>query len=125
MARVRVSLAIVVAAGLALGMSAAYADTWSGAYGNTIVSTYDNGDVVHVYVEPDHTYTITDAKGDQVASGTWKDGPDGSCFTVTDPPPSGSAAPLCFDIKDYQVGDTFEGSDESGHFTAKIVKGRD
>jgi hypothetical protein len=125
MGKVRVSLGVVVAAGLALGVSAAYADTWSGVYGNTIVSTYDNGDVVHVYVEPDHSYTITDADGNQVASGTWKDGADGSCFTVTDPPPSDSAEPLCFEVKDYQVGDTFEGSDATGHFTATIVKGRD
>lgn len=125
MATARISLGIVLAAGLALCAGAAAADTWSGAYDNTIVATYDSGNVVHVYVEPDHTYTVDDTNGDEVVSGTWADGDNGSCFTVTDPAPDGPADPTCFEIKDYQVGSTFEGTDSTGHFTAVIVKGRD
>ena len=116
------------AAAIALGAiafgSSAYADTWSGAYGNTIVSTYDDGHVVDVYVEPDHTYTIVPRDGGETISGTWSDNSGESCFTITAPAKDAGGAPLCFAIKEYKVGDTFDGKDSTGHFSAEIVKGR-
>ena len=108
--------------GLCVGPAAA--DTWSGAYGNTIVSTYDDGHVVNVYVDEDHTYTIVPKAGGEMISGTWEDGGGESCFTITDPASYAGGEPLCFEQKDYQVGDTFEGTDSTGHFAAVIVKGR-
>jgi hypothetical protein len=103
--------------------SSAFAGTWDGAYGNTIVSTYSNGNVVKVYVEADHTYSITLGDGSKL-KGTWADGSGGSCFTVTDPPPKPGATPTCFPIKDYKVGDTFAGSDSFGSFTGVVNAGR-
>ena len=103
--------------------SSAFADTWSGAYGNTIVSTYSDGRVVKVYVEPDHSYSLTLPNGDRL-NGTWADGSDGSCFTVTNPPPAPGAKPTCFPLKDYKVGDTFEGADSSGSFKGVVQAGR-
>ncbi len=102
----------------------AFADTWTGAYENTIVSTYDDGHIVDVYVEPDHSYTIVPRDGSATISGTWSDKTGESCFTITDPAEYAGGDPLCFAIKEYKVGDTFEGSDSTGHFTAEIVKGR-
>ena len=103
--------------------SSAFADTWSGAYGNTIVSTYSDGRVVKVYVEPDHSYSITLPNG-ATLKGTWADGQEGSCFTVTDPAPAPNSKPTCFPLKDYRVGDTFEGSDSSGSFKGVVQAGR-
>jgi hypothetical protein len=103
--------------------SPALAGTWDGAYGNTIVSTYSNGNVVKVYVEADHTYSITLGDGSKL-KGTWADGSGGSCFTVTDPPPKPGATPTCFAIRDYKVGNTFSGSDSFGSFTGVVQAGR-
>ena len=115
-------------AAIALGAFAtnvpAFADTWSGAYDNTIVSTYDDGHVVDVYVESDHTYTIVPRNGGDTISGVWADSGNKSCFTIKDPPKYAKGEPLCFALRDYQVGDTFEGTDSTGHFKAVIVKGR-
>ena len=113
--------AVVVGLGLWAGPVAA--GTWSGAYDNTIVSTYDDGRVVNVYVEDDGTYTIVPKTGDTI-SGTWADDGNESCFTITAPAAATGGDPLCFDKKEYKVGDTFEGTDATGHFTAVIVKGR-
>lgn len=116
-------LIIASCAAFVLTATAASADTWSGAYGNTIVSTYDNGNVVKVYVEPNHTYTITLPNG-QTLSGTWADGGGQSCFTVTNPPPKPGATPTCFALKEYKLGDTFTGHDSSGGFHGVINPGR-
>ena len=102
----------------------AFAETWSGAYNNTIVSTYDDGHVVDVYVEPDHSYTIVPRNGGDTIEGTWADKSGESCFTITSPAKYAGGEPLCFALKEYQVGDTFEGTDSTGHFKAEIVKGR-
>lgn len=110
----------IVCAGLA---SSALADTWTGAYGNTIVSTYSDGRVVKVYVEADHSYAITLPDGSKL-TGTWADGADGSCFTVTNPPQPAGAKPTCFALKEYKVGDTFEGSDSTGSFKGVVQAGR-
>lgn len=101
----------------------AIADTWSGAYGGTIVSTYANGNVVKVYVNADHSYSITLADG-KVLKGTWKDGDNGSCFYQSDPAPAADQKPACFPLKDYKVGDTFSGEDAGGKFTGVIKAGR-
>jgi len=115
-------------AAIALGAFAAnvpaFADTWSGAYDNTIVSTYDDGHVVDVYVEADHTYTIVPRGGGDTISGVWADRGSKSCFTIKEPAKDAGGDPLCFAVRDYQVGDTFEGTDSTGHFKALIVKGR-
>lgn len=116
---------LIVASCVALAFTtiAASADTWSGAYGNTIVSTYDNGNVVKVYVEPNHSYTIKLPNG-QMLSGTWADGGGQSCFTVTAPPPKPGATPTCFALKDYKIGDSFSGQDSNGSFHGVINPGR-
>jgi hypothetical protein len=109
--------------GAALTVTPAIAGTWTGAYNATIVSTYSDGRVVKVYVNPDHTYSIALPDGGKL-KGTWKDADGQSCFTVTDPPPKPDAKPTCFPLKDYRVGDTFSGEDASGAFTGRIVAGR-
>lgn len=101
----------------------ACADTWSGVYSNTIVSTYSDGRVVKVFVEPDHTYSILLPNG-ATLKGKWADANGQSCFTVTDPPPAPGAAPTCFALKEYKVGDTFEGADSTGSFKGVIQSGR-
>ncbi|MEJ0028594.1 MAG: hypothetical protein WDN01_21430 [Rhizomicrobium sp.] len=98
-------------------------DTWTGAYSGTIVSTYADGSVVKVYVNPDHTYSITLPNGSTL-KGIWADGDGGSCFTTTDPPQPAGTKPACFPIKDYKIGDTFAGEDATGKFTGVIVAGR-
>mgnify|MGYP001545760513 FL=1 len=103
--------------------SLAFAGTWDGAYNNTIFSTYSNGTVVKVLVEPDHSYSILMPDGSKL-KGTWADGAGGSCFTVTDPPPKPGATPTCFPVKEYKVGDTFEGSDSFGSFKGVVQAGR-
>jgi len=115
-------LAILSGVGLATG--SAWADTWAGAYKGTIVSTYTDGRVVKVYVEPDHTYSIDPGNGGTKVKGTWSDADGQSCFTATDPPPAPDAKPICFPLKEYKVGDTFDGEDASGKFTGEIKAGR-
>lgn len=117
-------LAVLCGAGLIA--KPALADTWTGAYAGTIESTYADGRVVNVYVEPDHTYSIVPGDGSDSMKGTWEDANGQSCFTVTDPPPApdADATPVCFPIKEYKVGDTFEGEDSSGKFTGVIKAGR-
>lgn len=118
----KVLLAAAALYGAALGPALA-GDTWEGAYGGTIVSTYASGSVVKVYVNADHTYSITLPNGSTL-KGTWADGDGGSCFTTTDPPPAPGAKPTCFPIKEYKIGDTFTGEDTTGKFTGVIVAGR-
>lgn len=118
---------IVTAAATAIllgSMVPVAADTWSGAYDNTIVSSYDDGHVVDVYVESDHTYTIVPRDGSETIEGTWSDANGQSCFTIVSPASYAGGEPLCFELRDYKVGDIFEGSDSTGHFTAEIVAGR-
>jgi len=112
-----------VLAGIGLTADAALADTWRGAYDATIVSTYADGRVVKVYVDPHHTYSITLPDG-AVLRGTWADADTESCFTLTDPPPAPDAEPTCFPLKEYRVGDTFAGEDSTGAFTGVIQAGR-
>lgn len=113
---------IMIAAALCAA-TPALADTWTGAYGGTIVSTYADGRVVKVYVNPDHTYSIGLPNG-KTLKGSWADANGQSCFTLTDPPPAPGSAPSCFPIKEYKVGDSFSGDDATGHFTGVIKAGR-
>ncbi len=99
------------------------ADTWGGVYDGTIVATYASGGVVKVYVNADHSYSITTPDG-KTLKGVWADSADGSCFTLTDPPEAPGAKPVCLPLKDYKIGDSFAGEDASGKFNAVIVAGR-
>lgn len=115
---------IILAAALAVAAaSPALADTWSAAYAGTITATYADGHAVKVYVEPDHSYSIVPAEGETIR-GTWKDGGGQSCFTIVTPAAYAGGAPVCIAAKDYQVGDSFEGEDATGHFTGVIAAGR-
>lgn len=115
---------LLLGAVMACGAQPALAgDTWSGAYGNTITSTYSDGRVVKVYVEPDHTYSILLPNGAKL-KGAWADGGGQSCFTVTDPPPAPDAKPSCFPLKEYKLGDSFSGADPSGTYVGVITAGR-
>jgi len=117
---------IAILAGAALlcaAVPAAAADTWAGVYGNTITSTYADGRVVKVYVEPDHTYSITLPDGKKL-KGTWADAEGQSCFTLTDPAPAPGAKPSCFPVREYKVGDMFGGEDATGKYTGVITAGR-
>jgi hypothetical protein len=107
----------------ALAATSASADTWTGAYGGTIESTYADGRVVKVYVNADHSYSIALQNG-TVLKGTWADAGGQSCFTMTDPPQKPGDKPSCFPIKEYRVGDTFQGEDVTGKFTGVIKDGR-
>ena len=116
----RIVRTLFVSAALVAGaaMPALAGDTWGGVYDATIVSTYTDGHVVKVYVNADHTYSIGLPDG-KTLKGTWADGADGSCFTLDT-----GGKPVCFPLKDYKVGDTFNGSDATGSFTGVIVAGR-
>ena len=107
----------------AIAAQPALADTWTGAYGGTIESTYADGRVVKVYVNEDHSYSIALPNGATV-KGNWADANGQSCFHPTDPPPAPDAKPVCFPLKEYNVGDTFSGEDASGKFTGIIKAGR-
>lgn len=121
----RIAHTLLLSAALAAGAAvpALAGDTWGATYNATIVSTYADGRIVKVYVNADHSYSIALPDG-KTLKGTWADGADGSCFTLTDPPPAPGAKPSCFPIKDYKVGDTFSGEDATGKFTGAIVAGR-
>ena len=106
-----------------LAVTPASADTWTGAYGGTIDSIYSDGRVVKVYVNTDHSYSIA-LKNGTILKGTWADAGGLSCFTMTDPPQKPGDKPTCFPIKEYKVGDTFQGEDTTGKFTAVIKPGR-
>lgn len=99
------------------------ADAWSGAYDGTIVSTYTDGRVVKVYVNPDHTYSVALSDG-KILKGSWNDNANQSCFSLTDPAPAAAAKPSCFPLKAYKVGDTLHGEDSSGKFTGILKAGR-
>lgn len=114
---------VLLTAAAFLAATPALADTWTGAYGGTIESTYADGRVAKVYVDPDHTYSIA-LPDHQTLKGTWADAGGQSCFTMTDPPPAPESRPSCFPIKAYKVGDTFAGDDATGHFTGVIKAGR-
>jgi hypothetical protein len=118
----RSSWALTILAFCGAVASPALADTWSGAYGGTIESTYTDGRVVKVYVNADHSYSIALPNGSMI-KGTWADGTE-SCFTPTDPPPAPGTKPICFPLKEYKLGDTFQGEDASGKFTGVIKPGR-
>lgn len=113
--------AILCAASLAA--LPALASTWSGVASGTIVSTYTDGRVVKVYVNPDHSYSITLPDG-KILKGTWADADGQSCFHQTDPAPAANAKPACFPVKEYKIGDSFSGEDAGGKFTAVIKAGR-
>ncbi len=68
--RIATKLLISAAALVAATAPALAGDTWAGAYGGTIVSTYANGSVVKVYVNADHSYSITLPNGSTL-KGTW------------------------------------------------------
>ena len=115
--------ACVVFALCGLAVSPALADTWTGAYGGTIESTYTDGRVVKVYVNADHSYSIALPNGAMI-KGIWADGGAQSCFTPTNPPPAPDAKPVCFPLKEYKIGDTFQGEDATGKFNGVIKAGR-
>ena len=94
-----------------------------GVASGTIVSTYTDGRVVKVYVNPDHSYSITLPDG-KILKGTWADADGQSCFHQTDPAPAATAKPACFLVKEYKIGDSFSGEDAGGKFTAVIKAGR-
>jgi hypothetical protein len=114
---------VILAAAVLLAATPAFADTWSGAYGGTIESTYSDGRVVRVYVNADHSYWIALPGGAKI-KGTWADGAGQSCFTPSDPPPKPGDKPVCFALKDYKIGDTFQGEDATGKFNGVIKAGR-
>ena len=119
-----VAAVLALCAGAAMLSSPASADTWSGAYSATIVSTYGDGHVVKVYVEPDHTYRIVPASGEAI-TGTWADSSSQSCFTITAPAAYAGGAPSCYPLRDYKVGDAFDGVDAQGQsFHGVIAAGR-
>lgn len=111
-------------AGLIAVAAPAAAGTWDGAYGATIVSTYTDGRVVKVWVNADHTYSLLLPDGKTTIKGTWADANGQSCFTTTDPPPSPDAKPVCFPIREHNVGDSYGGEDASGKFTSVVQAGR-
>jgi hypothetical protein len=113
--------AMVIAAALACGP--ALADTWSGVYEGTILSTYDDGRTAKVYVNADHSYSVV-LKDGTVLKGNWADAGGQSCFTLTDPPAAPGSKPTCFPVREYKVGDSFEGEDSTGKFTGVIQAGR-
>jgi hypothetical protein len=119
----RIVIGALALAGLAAGAGSASADTWSAAYTGTIVATYADGHSVKVYVEPDHSFSIVPASGPTL-KGNWQDSGSQSCFTITEPASAAGGSPTCLPVKDYQSGDTFDGTDGVGAFHAVINSGR-
>ena len=113
----------LVLADAAIAAAPAAAGTWDGAYGGTIVATYADGHTVKVFTNADHTFKIQPAAGDPL-TGTWKDEATQSCFTITAPAAAVGGPPTCMPLKEYKVGDTFEGKDATGAFHAVITAGR-
>ena len=113
----------LVLAGAAIAAGPAAADTWSAAYGGTVVATYADGHAVKVFIDPGHTFTIKPASGDPL-SGTWAEAGGQSCFTITAPAAAVGGAPTCIAVKEYKVGDSFDGKDGVGAFHAVINAGR-
>jgi hypothetical protein len=116
-------LLLAISALAAIATTSASADTWTGAYGGTIESTYADGRVVKVFVNQDHSYSIA-LKNGTILKGMWADADGQSCFTMTDPAQKPDDKPTCFPIKEYKVGDTFQGEDSTGRFTGVVKAGR-
>ena len=117
-------VALATGAAAALFATSASADTWSGVYDATIVSTYADGHVVRVYVDPDHTYRIVPTSGETIR-GTWSDNAYQSCFVIISPAAYAGGAPSCYPLRDYKVGDAFDGVDAAGaSFHGVITAGR-
>ena len=116
-------LGAAILCGASFAALPALASTWSGVADATIVSTYTDGRVVKVYVNPDHTYSIT-LPGGTTLKGDWADANGQSCFHQKDPAPAADVKPACFPVKEYKVGDTFSGEDAGGKFSAVIKAGR-
>ena len=110
-------------AGAAIAAAPAAGDTWSAAYTGTIVATYADGHSVKVFTNADHTFKIQPPSGDPL-TGTWKDDGGQSCFTITAPAAAAGGPPTCMAVKEYKVGDSFDGKDATGAFHAVIIAGR-
>ena len=114
---------VAILCGASLTALPALAGTWTGVSDATIVSTYSDGRVVKVYVNPDRSYSIVLPDG-KTLKGDWADANGQSCFHQKDPPPAADVKPACFPLKEYKVGDSFSGEDAGGKFTAAIKAGR-
>lgn len=104
-----------VAASLALLLSsAAFADDdpMAARYGNTIIVRMpQNGPIVHMYYNADHTFSGRAKMGqpgmaDFILHGTWKIEGDKICNDYN-PIPPGQKNPACNIIGDHKLGDTW------------------
>lgn len=100
--------AVILAAMVALGAGAAFADTISNAYGNTIVVTYPNGAVARYFFNADNTFTATVPDGSTI-NGAFEEVGGQICLT-----PAGGQRECTVVESGKNVGDTWTQSGADG-----------
>jgi hypothetical protein len=98
-------------AGFALvaSMAVAFADDdpMASRYGNTVVvKMQNNGPVIHMYYNADHTFTGNVISMNYKLKGTWKMEGANICL-VYDPLPPGQKNPTCNLFEQHAIGDTW------------------
>jgi hypothetical protein len=123
---------LMLAGGLALAASAAYADDpMSNTYGNTVTTKSEKtGATGTLYFNQDMSYTAKamDAKGQPISyGGTWslKDGGNTICLTPKLPPNSPGAGTSCSPLVKHAVGDSWTTTNDQGEtFDISLSAGR-
>ena len=112
----------MLAAALAAGLAApAWAGPMDAAFGNTIVTTYPDGAVSKVYLEPDGSYRSI-ARDGREDVGTWKAEKGRLCY-YPDGAPKGR--PICAVGLNKKVGDTWKVfQDDGASIKITIAAGR-
>lgn len=115
---------LIAAAAFCAVATGAQAGDLSGYFGNTIVCKYANGDMTHISVRADGTFTVVPT-GHPQSSGTWKDDGATVCYTQTTPAPSADMKPVCNSSQPRKVGDSWSVTDPfGGQCTATLVAGQ-
>ena len=116
---------LLVAAVLLASAGSALADPYATFYGNTVSITGSDGTKITTYINADMTWE--QHVGSTATKGTyaWKDGTT-ACFTQTDPAPTASQAPVCFQNQAaHNVGDSWSVTGSDGKPVAiTLVAGR-
>jgi hypothetical protein len=123
---------LMLAGGLALAASAAYADDpMSNTYGNTVTTKSEKtGATGTLYFDQDMSYTAKamDAKGQPISyGGSWslKDGGNTICLTPKLPPNSPGAGTSCSPLVKHAVGDSWTTTNDQGEtFDISLSAGR-
>ncbi len=117
--RIQTSTAVISA--LLLSTTLAFANPMDVLTGNTLLVGASPDAQMSVYPNEDGTYTGTLPDGSAIA-GNWTVEGDTVCFIRTSP---NAQAPICNDMADAAVGDTWTGTGlEGAELTLTLVQGR-